>query len=238
MKIKVVVSNFIFATSLFFVCFYVAWQISSASNFLYSTWYEVLALDETIERYAPENKYRKGFENTDKQQHVRLFSGIVKAIQNNGEGLEQLEYLDKVSNQKHLLLTLDEVVHLRDVSKLVTSFSYIGFISLVIAILIFLLMRLRGINVSRLRNQLLGGLAVVITITISIFIIGPTKIFYWAHEVIFPNDHPWFFYYEDSLMSTMMKAPALFGPIACMLVVATVLIWILFLYGVQKIKTA
>jgi hypothetical protein len=31
---------------------------------------------------------------------------------------------------------------------------------------------------------------------------------------VFPPGHAWFFYYEDSLMTTLMQAPHLFGFIA------------------------
>jgi hypothetical protein len=54
-------------------------------------------------------------------------------------------------------------------------------------------------------------LAAIATATL---LIGPVKAFYWLHTLVFPPGHEWFFYYEDSLMSTMMKAPDLFGYIA------------------------
>jgi hypothetical protein len=38
---------------------------------------------------------------------------------------------------------------------------------------------------------------------------------------VFPEGHQWFFYYQDSLMSTLMKAPYLFGYIALALLVLT-----------------
>ncbi len=234
MKTKVLASNFIFAASLFFVCFYVAWQINASSNFLYSSWYEVLALDDAIEKYAPQNKYRKGFENTNKQQHVNLFTGIVNAIQNKGEGLAQLEYLDNKSNKKHLLLTLDEIVHLKDVANLVNKFKYIGSSGLLLAIFVFFYMRWRNIKILELHKLLLGGLSLIFILIIMVLVVGPTKIFYWAHEMIFPDDHPWFFYYEDSLMSTMMKAPALFGPIACQLLLLTLFLWCLMLFLIRS----
>ncbi len=61
-------------------------------------------------------------------------------------------------------------------------------------------------------------------------LIGPTKVFYWGHEVVFPENNQWFFYYEDSLMSTMMKAPALFGPIAGQLLFCTLILWMQFMF--------
>lgn len=44
-----------------------------------------------------------------------------------------------------------------------------------------------------------------------LLIVGPEKVFNQLHIWVFPDDHQWFFYYQDSLMSTMMFAPHLFG---------------------------
>jgi len=118
-----IVPNFLFSSGLFLFAFFLAWQISAYSNFLYSTWYEVLDLEQTILKYAPENKYKHGFENTDKKQHVKLFSGIVDAIQHDGSGLEKLRYKDSKVNKSETLLTEAEIVHLQDVANLVNFSS-------------------------------------------------------------------------------------------------------------------
>jgi hypothetical protein len=63
-----------------------------------------------------------------------------------------------------------------------------------------------------------------------VLVSGPRRVFYALHEQVFPPDNQWFFFYQDSLMSTMMKAPFLFGYIAVALVVlALIYLWILFL---------
>jgi hypothetical protein len=78
---------------------------------------------------------------------------------------------------------------------------------------------------------------VVLLVSFIVILLGPTKIFYLAHEVVFPDKHQWFFYYEESLMSTMMKAPALFGPIALQLLILTILCWFAFLYCIKLIPS-
>jgi len=59
-----------------------------------------------------------------------------------------------------------------------------------------------------------GGLAMVAVSGVAVVVIGPVKVFYAAHNAVFPPGHEWFFYYQDSLMTTLMKAPDLFGFIA------------------------
>jgi hypothetical protein len=44
------------------------------------------------------------------------------------------------------------------------------------------------------------------------------------HTVVFPADHQWFFYYKDSLMASLMKAPDIFAAIAAQLLVVALLI--------------
>ena len=234
MKIRSLFLNFLLSTALFFASFYIAWQLNASVNFLYSSWYEALELGDAIKKYAPKNNYKKNFEDTDKKQHVELFSGIVKAIQNNGEGLQKLSYKDK-NNFSYSLLTEAEIIHLQDVANFVSRFKYLGVVGLAIAILIFLFMQFTGVKITKYKRHILGGVGVIFTIIAAVVLIGPTRLFYIGHELIFPDNHQWFFYYEDSLMSTMMKAPALFGPIACQLVLLTVLIWMLALNGLKKI---
>jgi uncharacterized membrane protein len=228
-------SNFLLSSGLFLLSFFIAWQISASSNFLYSTWYEVLDLDEAINKYAPNNKYKNGFENTDKLQHIELFSGIVAAIQHDGSGLEQLRYTDKKINQTENLLTHAEVVHLQDVANLVNKFKYMGVFGLMLAVIVFVFMFGKNIPVSRFSRHLYGAVAAVLLVSFIVILVGPTKIFYLGHELVFPDKHQWFFYYEESLMSTMMKAPALFGPIALLLLVLTIVSWLALLYLVKLI---
>ena len=54
-----------------------------------------------------------------------------------------------------------------------------------------------------------------------LIVVGPTKAFSQMHEWVFPPGNPWFFYYQQSLMSTMMWAPVLFGWIAAQWAVFT-----------------
>lgn len=233
MQIHKIITNCAFSFALFIVSFYIAWQLSASTNFLYSAWYEVLDLDVVITKYAPKNKYKKGFENTNKQQHVELFSGIVEGIQNNGKGLKQLSYTSSKTKESSTLLTEAEVVHLKDVAKLVAKLEYLAVFSLIIAVFVFLIMRIKEIAIAKFKSHLLGGIGFIFALTILIVIIGPTKIFYLGHELIFPNNHQWFFYYEESLMSTMMKAPVLFGPITCQLLLLTIVVWTFFLFTIK-----
>lgn len=229
--------NFLLSCGLFLIGFYLAWQISAYSNFMYSSWYEVLDIDQAISKYAPNNKFKDGFENTDKQQHISLFAGIVEAIQHNGQGLKQLSYPDSKRNQTEKLLTSAEVVHLQDVANLVNNFKYAGMFGFILAAIIFFFMCAKNIAISKFSRHLYGGVGVVLLISVIVLFIGPTKIFYLGHELVFPNNHQWFFYYEESLMSTMMKAPALFGPIAFQLLILTIMFWMFLLYCLKQVNT-
>lgn len=235
LPVNKILPNFLFSFSLFLFSFFLAWQINVYTNFLYPTWYEVLDLDQAILKYAPENKYKHGFENTDKQQHVALFAGIVDAIQLNGNGLDKLSYTDTKLNKSEALLTEAEIVHLQDVANLVKKFKYLGAFGLIFAVLIYVLMRIKNIAISKFSRHLYGGVGTVLLISVLVLLIGPTKLFYIGHELIFPNNHQWFFYYEESLMSTMMKAPVLFGPLAAQLLVLTTGFWLVMLWASQKV---
>ncbi len=236
MTAKPFLLNFFLSISLFCVSFFIAWQICVKTNFLYAVWYEIIEIDKTISTYAPKNKNRQGFEQTSKQEQVRLFSGIVSGIQKKGKGLNELKYKNSSGKVIDRLLTDAEIIHLNDVAILVSNFKYLAIIGGLIALIAFVLMLVLNTNLAKFKFHLIGALGLIAIIVILILIAGPTKIFYAGHELIFPNNHQWFFYYEDSLMSTMMKAPALFAPIACELLVLTIALWMSLLLGLQVIK--
>tara|TARA_Y100000588_G_scaffold356149_1_gene412087 strand:- start:498 stop:764 length:267 start_codon:yes stop_codon:yes gene_type:complete len=70
-----------------------------------------------------------------------------------------------------------------------------------------------------------------------VFALGPKQVFYWFHIKVFPEGHQWFFYYQESLMSTLMKAPDLFGFIAVLIAVLTLSIFCVACYGTQILLT-
>jgi len=234
MKSQSIALNFLLSVSLFCLSFYISWNLNAASNFLYSIWYETLDLGGAIDKYAPDNKFREGFETTSKPQRVELFSGIVRGVQNDGKGLSGLAYTH--NNSVETLLTDAEIIHLQDVANLVDKFKYLALCAFVVALLTMILIFRRKIPIKKFKRHLYSGLGLILFLLVILLIMGPTKVFYAGHELIFPNNHQWFFYYEESLMSTMMRAPDLFGPIACQLLLLTILLWLLLLYSLQKFQ--
>ena len=226
--------NLFLSIGIFFVSFYLAWQVNATAQFLYPLWYEVIDIEESVTKYAPYNKHKNGFEYTTKQERIRLFSGIVTGIQNKGDGLAQLQYTYKNKNVMETLLTKAEVIHLTDVAYLVNKFKYLALSGILIVVIASLLFMICKMQISSLNNHLIVMAGFVISIIILIILLGPTNVFYAGHDLVFPNQHQWFFYYEDSIMSTMMKAPILFAPIAMQLLTLTIGIWLIFLFFLKK----
>lgn len=218
------------------LCIWLAWHLSASANFLYPLWYSALNIDQTITASAPRNVVKKQFINTTTQEHYRLFGEIVKAVQNRGNGLAQIRYYDSDGKLVDTLLTQNEIIHLKDVAYFVSSLNWSSLILLVLSLLFLALMFLLRVGMPLLRKLFMSVGAVIVFVAVIIIIIGPTKLFYWLHTVIFPGDHQWFFYYEESLMSMMMKAPALFAPLGMQLVMLGFLIWILHLLLLKKIS--
>ncbi len=75
----------------------------------------------------------------------------------------------------------------------------------------------------------------MLTVAILVVVIGPVKVFYALHELLFPDGHQWFFYYQESLMSTMMKAPELFGWIAMEWALLAILCFVLLQLGGSRL---
>jgi hypothetical protein len=205
---------------------WLSWRCLAAIDFLYPVFYDALDIQAHIEQFGPQNRYKSGFETTSREEHIRLFRAIVAAVHDSGRGLEALEYRDDQGRAIDRLLREPEVIHLRDVAQLVDWIRPVGWLAVAWSGIHLFLIRWLGWPVPPLRRLLAAsGLATGAAVLL-VLAIGPQRIFYWLHDLLFPPDHPWFFYYQDSLMTTMMKAPDLFAAIA-----SALLLLGLFLYA-------
>lgn len=214
----------LFCISILLFSFGLSWQINKSVNFTYPMWYQVLDIDAHISKYAPQNKYNKqDFVYTDKNQHVKLFEQVVVAINNHGENLEQISY--QINNKNKQLFTHSEVVHLQDVSNLVDTLKLVWLVNLLPLILLSLFYIKQKLYMPSTKLKVKTLIASVVVIIASFAIFGFKKIFYYLHTAVFPDNHQWFFYYQESLMSTFMKAPDLFAAMGVNLLVVGVIIF-------------
>lgn len=213
--------------SLLFFSLGITWKISTAINFNYSTWYDVLTINKTIEQYAKQNNFEKSsFQTTDKTQHILLFSDIVNSVTNSGNGLNEIVYITK-NNESVKLLTLSEIVHLRDVSILIDKLTIAWYVNTILLVTLRFLLSHYEYKQPSVKSKLGVLFAFVFCVVCLFGFVGFTSVFYYLHTVIFPDEHQWFFYYQDSLMSTLMKAPDLFEMIGIMLCVMNIPIYYL-----------
>ena len=201
-----------------------AWHLLAAIDFAYPTGYRLLDLQKHIAEYAPRNRYKHGFEFTGPQEHWDLFAQIAHAVQHNGKGLPEISY--RLPNgTREPLMHAAEITHLQDVSKLIDRFYLVGSMAAILWISCFILAYRQGFRFPSTRNIMLGFCGGIFLVTSLLLSIGATRVFYWFHTKIFPDGHQWFFYYEDSLMTTLMKAPDIFAFIASLLLAVWVIAW-------------
>lgn len=222
-----------FCLSLLMFSFGLSWQVNKSVNFTYPLWYEVLDINSHINKYAPQNKYKKqNFVNTDETQHFDLFEQVVIAINNQGENLENIEYF--TANKQTKLFTQSEVIHLQDVSNLVDTLRLVWLVNLLPLILLSLLYIQKKLYMPSSKLKVKALFASVVVVMSSFAIFGFKKIFYYLHTAVFPDNHQWFFYYQESLMSTFMKAPDLFAAIGINLLLIAIVIFSCCYYFVNK----
>jgi uncharacterized membrane protein len=204
-----------------------SWQINKSAHFFYDFWYSQLNIQQTIKTYTPQNtEGKRDYANTDYKQHIKNFNQIVVEINNNGKGLEKLSYLN-ANNQRRVLLTSAEVVHLQDVSILVNKLRWISVINgLLLLIVIGIVYKFKQPKPHK-KEQYMAVVIPSITLLLMFSIVGFTDIFYYLHTVVFPDNHQWFFYYQESLMSSLMKAPDLFAGIGLSLIVVAFVIYVI-----------
>ena len=211
-----------------------SWIIWIPLNFGYESLYSLIDIEQHIARYAPMNQLKHDFALTVQSQRFDLFDGIVHAIHHHGVGLSSLAYLN-AQGQSVTLLSHDEVVHLQDVAILIDRMTWLLCGALIAFVaLLFWLYRSRTAMPS-FRALLAYVFVSLLVATGIILLIGAHDVFYQLHIWAFPDDHKWFFYYEESLMSTMMKAPDLFAYIAALLVAVALIIFIIIMWILRQV---
>ena len=222
---------------------WLGWQGMRLQQFHFDFLYDAMAIADHIAQYAPQNRHFLGFEQLSKAQHVELFNGIAIAIEQHGQGLADLSFRSTYGVQP--LLTQAEIVHLIDVARLITFFNYSAIYAslLAVCLIAFVILTRRAHPLSQRfpplsRRGLLSVYVGLVSILIlSLLLLGPTTVFYWLHDVVFPAQHQWFFYYQDSLMTTLMKAPDLFGMISIGLLGYMIVISIVGHYGIRWLQS-
>lgn len=192
----------------------ITWVLLAQVQFLYGVWHDVGGIKEGIETYGPKNKYKEGFADTTRAQRIALFSEINQAIHRHGNGLSTIRYQTPTSQGYQYLLREPEVVHLRDVANLIDVMRWVVSLNFIVWLaLVAVTFRMRK-PCFGLKTQL-PPMAFTFAVVVGVLcLFGPEAVFNQLHIWVFPDDHAWFFYYQDSLMSTMMLAPVLFGWIA------------------------
>jgi hypothetical protein len=217
---------------------YLGWLALARVNFLYPLWHDLIGIDHTIETYAPRNQYRHGFQQTSKAERSRLFAAIVYAIHHQGTGLRTLVYHDTSGRPLNKLLREPEITHLQDVARLIDLLRPVGLLASIATIALLVAIRWQRQPMPSLMSLLLGMVVPLGAAGTLVLLIGPVNVFYWLHALIFPPGHEWFFYYQDSLMSTMMKAPELFGYIALMWIVLSLVVLTAFVTAAKILTRA
>ena len=237
-----ILGNFGLTIALLISCLYMSWQILSQANFLYDQIYDHNDLENHINEFAALNRNGKeSFALTDKAERVQIFNDIAQEINTGGEGLAAISFVGIGETTSVPFLIGEERDHLQDVANLVTSLKPLGAIlaSALIAFYGFCwyykvsryqyFWRPSGIVILLLQIAAVAALCVAIT-----FALGPQQTFYLLHEWAFSDKAQWFFYFEDSLMTTLMPE-VVFGNIAALIGILTIFNWLVINFILRRL---
>ncbi|NQZ08812.1 MAG: DUF1461 domain-containing protein [Algicola sp.] len=198
-------------------------------DFAYSGFHDLLNIQQHCEQYGPLNRYRQGFAGTDKAEHVRIFAAINDSVHSfdnsQGKGLDKIYYAID-GKPVDLFLHAAEIQHLEDVANLIDFMHPFAISASLLWLVLAALFSSGKLPAPRFKQQLAGIGVFVGLCALTALLIGPEKVFNAFHEWVFPAGHQWYFFYEDSLMSTLMKAPDLFGAIAVLLTVVALVVFV------------
>ncbi|HHH44791.1 MAG TPA: DUF1461 domain-containing protein [Gammaproteobacteria bacterium] len=221
-------------TAALLVSLALAWYTLSAVNFFYPVLHDVIGIDATIAEYAPGNIYRKSFDQTTRKQRAELFRQIVYGINHDGRGLESIRYTDAQGRPIDRLLREAEIIHLRDVAQLLNTLKAVAWVSGALLFAMVGFCRLRNTGFPAPARVLGTAVLALLLIAVIVSVSGAEKLFYRWHTLVFPEGHQWFFYYEESLMTMLMKAPDLFAWLAALLALFT----LAYFYLVLRLASA
>jgi len=210
------------------------WHLLAQVHFAYPAGYQLLDLQSHIAEFAPLNRHKDDFELATKEDHWRLFGEISDAVQNHGEGLRDIRY--RLANGETTAFMHEaEIIHLQDVANVIDIFYMTGAVCWLLWLITLAIAYWQRFSLPSPRKILLGFIGSLLVLSLIIIAIGPTSIFYWLHVQIFPDEHQWFFYYQDSLMTTLMKAPDIFAFICVLLVLLLTLFWGASFWGMKTL---
>ena len=75
----------------------------------------------------------------------------------------------------------------------------------------------------------------VIITTGCIIFMGPQIVFNELHRWVFADKSEWHFYYQDSLMTTLLKAPDTFATMAILMTAIALIFWLLIFCLTKKL---
>lgn len=223
----------VFILTLLWTALFLAWQSLRVFDFLYPLWYEVLDIREHIAHYGPQNEYKSDFEATSDADRFLLFGAIVDAVTGSGEGLQTLTYQDR-SGASVGLLREPERVHLQSVANLLDRLRAFSYSLLAVLLLAAALLWRLGIPLPPPRRVTVSAMLAFTAAGLAVLAAGAERVFNALHRQVFPAGEQWYFYYEESLMSTMMKAPDLFGAIAVTLLLVALCWCALLLFAARR----
>jgi hypothetical protein len=215
----------------FILALYAAWMVNAQLGYGYAWLYHAYGIEEHIEKYAPHNRYRQGYQLTEPAEHKQHFQDIVDAVHNNGAGLTVINYSSPRGTVA--LLHEAEVIHLQDVANLINQIHYLVLVCFLLWLMLFIYqqyaLKARPHQLASKQGLAWVFLVLSLTIALTFFTLGAKEIFYQLHIWIFPENHQWFFYYQESLMSTLMKAPDLFAGMAMQILLLGIVIFYVLL---------
>ena len=222
----------IYAISSLWLALAASWWAFSHVDYAYPLWYRWMAIDQHIARYAPEHPEKTGFAELSAEQHQRAFSEIVDAVHERGTALPDISY-NAPGKAPQRLLDRAEVQHLEDVRRLFR----VGTIATGAFLLLWLLSAplLLRMGMPSWRARLAGAVLFVAALVVPLAVWGPKQVFYQLHVWLFPAENQWFFYWQESLMSTLMRAPVLFAGIAVEITLLALLLLPLFYSGGRSV---
>lgn len=222
MQFKRLSANLFLLAALFYTALYCSWYVAYSNDFYYPFIYNVYGVDGYIKKTAPENM---PFAHTSSGEHMRLFHGMLGAVEHGGGGLDRLRY--HTENGQRQFLTGADLEQMRDVASTIDFYKSLIRLFLVLAAAVCVYMAVTGIDTYEWAVFTRWMSVFFVMFMAVVWGVGLQPVISFCGGLIFSHRADWFFYDPLSLPMLIMPYPAVFTCFFGIMSVTALAVWAL-----------
>ncbi|TCK59537.1 DUF1461 domain-containing protein [Seleniivibrio woodruffii] len=223
---KKTTANLFLVSILFYFAFLSSWYICYSNDFYYPLVYVSADMAGTIQKRADSQQAYKVLAAAGPGQHMGLFRGVLKSVEDGGEGLDKLVL--ETDGGTYPFLNPAEREKLAGIGVMLDLAKGVFRLMLVLLVLACSYMTVSGVSPYTWR-QITRGLSYTFCVLAALFyFLGFDRLYLFFHGSIFGNQSAWFFKNGNGFLSLIAPYPAMYIFISAVFLITLLACWGLY----------